>query len=515
MQATPEPRASHVGTSRLFADYLYNFDKVRAYYHLSPIESSSYAASAGAVQCSDEHRARLVEAIREQNSEGPALDLLARPGSVVVATGQQVGLFSGPAYTIYKALTAARIAEDLKAQGVPAVPVFWLATEDHDLAEVNHCWVFNSRHQPVRIDAASGGNPQQPVGGIPIPGNPVEQLRDALGGFPFASEVLELAGETYRPGRTFGEAFSGLLKKLLGKYGLLHLDPLRPAIRELAAPILEAAAARAPELVELLLERNRELVAAGYHAQVLVEPDSTLLFTLEGGRRTPLRKRGGAVPVVNRPEDLSPNALLRPVVQDYLLPTVATVMGPAEVAYMAQSEVLYRSLLGRQPVVVNRASFTLADARCAKLLTRYRLSLEDMADGEEPLRARIAACLVPEGLRRSLEDTAAATGDRLELLRAELAGFDPTLADATDRSSRKILYQVRRLEQKVAREAMRRDQRAGEEASHLYALLYPRRQPQERVYSILPLLAKHGTGLLETVYQNIHPGRADHQMLVV
>ena len=501
--------------SRLFADFLYNFEKVRNFYHLSPIESSSYAVAAGAVQCSDEHRARLVEALREQNEECPALDLLARPGTVVVATGQQVGLFSGPAYTIYKALTAARLAEVLKAQDIPAVPLFWLATEDHDLAEVNHCWVFNSRHQPARIDAASGGNPQQPVGGIPITGDPVEQLRDALGDFPFAGEVLELAGETYRPGRTFGEAFSGLLKKLLGGYGLLHLDPLRPAIRKLAAPILGEAAARAPELVDLLLERNQALEAAGYHAQVLVEPDSTLLFTLEGGRRTPLRKRGGAVPVIDRPEDLSPNALLRPVVQDYLLPTVATVMGPAEVAYMAQSEVLYRSLLGRQPVVVNRASFTLADARCAKLLARYQLSLADLAEGEEPLRARFAAHLVPAGIRRSLEDASAATGERLELLRAELAGFDPTLAEAMDRSRRKILYQVRKLERKVAREAMRRDQRAGEEASHLYALLYPRRQPQERVYSILPLLAKHGTGMLETVYQNIHPGRTEHQMLVL
>jgi bacillithiol synthase len=515
MQTHPVLNASPAGVSRLFADFLYDFEKVRGFYHLPSLESISYQTSADAVRCSDEHRARLLEALREQNGDCPALDLLARPGTFVVATGQQVGLFSGPVYTIYKALTAVRLAQELTARGIPAVPVFWLATEDHDLEEVNHCWVFGPGHQPLRIDAASEGEPQEPVGRIPIKGNPVSRLREVLDDFPFAGEVMQLAEEAYRPGCTFGEAFAGLLKGLLGAYGLLYLDPLRPAIRELAAPILSEAAARAPSLVDLLLERNRDLEAAGYHAQVRVEPGNSLLFTLEGGRRSPLRMKGGHVPAVQRPEDLSPNALLRPVVQDFLLPTVATVMGPAEVAYMAQSEVLYRALLGRQPVVVSRASFTLVDARCAKLMERYRLSLSDLAGGEDDLRARIAGSLVPNGLKRSLEETAAVTGNQFERLRAELAGFDPTLAEAMDRSRQKILYQVQKLERKAAREALRRDQRAGEEAAHLHAMLYPRRQPQERLYCIMPFLAKHGKGLIATVYQNIRLASPDHQMLFV
>ncbi|MFB3778751.1 MAG: bacillithiol biosynthesis BshC [Bryobacteraceae bacterium] len=515
MESTSESSAGAGGASRLFTDFLYDFEKVRAYYRFSGLKSVSYRESAAAIQCADEHRRRLVEALREQNGECPALDLLARPGTCVVATGQQVGLFSGPAYTIYKALTAARLARDLTQQGAPAVPVFWLATEDHDLEEVDHCWVFGQDHQPLRIEAACEGAPGQPVGGVTITGNPVERLREALEGLPFAAEVLELTGAAYGSGRTLGSAFSRLLRGLLGAYGLIHLDPLRPAIRELAAPMLAQAAARAPELVNLLLERNRELESAGYHAQVRVEPSSSLLFTLEGGRRTPLRLKDGGGPAAGQPALLSPNALLRPVVQDYLLPTVAVVMGPAEVAYMAQAEVLYRSLLGRQPVVVSRASFTLADARSAKLMERYRFSLSDLAAGEEELRSRIAGCLVPGGLKRSLEEAAADTADRLERLRAEIAGFDPSLAEAAGRSRRKILYQMSKLERKVAREALRRDERAGREAAGLYGLLYPRRQPQERIYSILPFLAKHGMGLIETVYENLRWDKPGHHVLVV
>jgi uncharacterized protein YllA (UPF0747 family) len=456
-----------------------------------------------------------VDALREQNPDSPAIGRLAQPGTFVVATGQQVGLFLGPAYTIYKALTAVRLAKELDAQGIPAVPVFWMATEDHDLAEVNHCWVFGPEHRPQRIDVPGEDADQRPVGPIPFAGDPAAALSATLTGLPYAGEVLKFAREAYRPGRTFGEAFAALLGRLMQAYGLLLLDPLRPAVRELAAPILAQAAARAPELVRLLLERNRELEAAGYHAQVRVEPESSLLFSLDGSRRAALRLRNGVLPYGGNPESLSPNALLRPVVQDYLLPTVATVMGPAEIAYMAQSEVLYRSLLGRQPVVVNRASFTLADARCRKLMERYGLSLPDLAAGEEALGDRIGRALVPEEIQSDLDGAADAISERLESLRGRLAAFDPTLADAMDRSRKRITYQVERLGRKVAREALRREQRAREEATHMYTLLYPNRQPQERVFSILPLLAEHGLDLIDTVYQSIRPGSPNHQLLFV
>src|SRR5262249_26360814 len=171
--------------------------------------------------------------------------------------------------------------------------------------------------------------------------------------------------------------FRHLLKGILAKFGLLYLDPLEPAIRRIGAPFLADALRAAPELKRRLLARNQELADAGYHAQVLIEPKSSLFFLLENGKRVPLKRADGDfAALASEAEHISPNALLRPVMQDYLLPTVAYIGGPAELAYLAQSQVVYDTLLHRMPVVTPRSGFTLLDARANKLLTRYGLSLQ-------------------------------------------------------------------------------------------------------------------------------------------
>ena len=160
---------------------------------------------------------------RQQNGPSANLDLLAQPGTVAMVTGQQVGLFSGPAYTIYKAVTAARLAKELSARGTPAVPVFWLATEDHDLAEVDHAWVFDSdrgsRLALKRADARANGRPR-PVGGIAIEKAPMDELRRALSGFPHADEVIAMVGEAYPAGVTMGAGFSGAAEEIAGAAGI-------------------------------------------------------------------------------------------------------------------------------------------------------------------------------------------------------------------------------------------------------------------------------------------------------
>ncbi|MCC7174842.1 MAG: bacillithiol biosynthesis cysteine-adding enzyme BshC [Bryobacterales bacterium] len=503
------------GTSRLVADFGYDFPRVSTYYHLSPFDPASYPAAAGAIDYPAERRAALVEALAEQNPGHPALDALAGPRTLVVATGQQVGLFGGPAYTLYKALTAARLARALTDRGLPSVAVFWMATEDHDLAEVSRAWVFDAANQPVKIEAGSGGVSQQPVGPVPIGPGPLDALRRALEGLPFAGEVLGLAEQAYEPGRSYGAAFHALLSRLLSAYGVLFLDPLRPALRRLPAPLLAGALKKIPGLVRQVIARSLELEARGYHAQVRVDETSSLLFVLEDGRRLPLRLGNGAAAEGPAPERLSPNALLRPVVQNYIMPVVAAVMGPAEVSYMAQAEVLHRELLGRMPVIVPRASFSLMDARSAKLMDRYGLALTDVARGEESLKAVLAEKLVPAWLAGRIEETKRSVEESLERLQSGLADFDPTLAEAAARSRRKILYQAGKIERKAGREMLRRDGRAGEEAGHLARLLCPERQLQERFYSILPFLAKHGTGLLETIYGRIRLGSPDHRMPAV
>ncbi len=510
-------------TTKLHADLVYHFDRVSRFYGFDHNEAASYQAAAGQIDFTAAQRASLVETLEEQNGGSPQLSLLAQPGTAAVVTGQQVGLFSGPCYTIYKALSAARLARRLTEQRIPAVTVFWLATEDHDLAEVNHCWSFDGSLRPVRIafDMEPGG--QRPVGGVAPAQYPVAALRESLAAWPHGEEITALVESCYSGGRPLGEAFGNLLRKLLAGYGILFLDPMRPAVRSLAAPLIRRAVERAPDLYRLLSERSRELESSGYHAQVLVEPETSLFFVLEGGQRLALRRNGGdyvaggqrwdAARLAARAETLSPNVLLRPIVQDYLLPTIAYVGGPAELAYLAQCEVAYRALLGRMPVAVPRSGFTLLDARAAKLLSRYELPVTACFHGVEPLRESIAGRLVPPELRAEFDLSQQETLSAIDRLRGRVAAMDGSLGAAVDKSRAKIAYQLAKIEGKVARESLRRDQRARDGAAYLFNLIHPEKHLQERLYSILPFLARHGTGLIDRLFAHVRLDCPDHIVL--
>lgn len=531
---TDSPHAGHSqcirhselpGASALFLDLLYHYDRVAAFYPHRPGDPEAAAQLARQMHFPDERRAALVAALREMNTPSASLELLAQPGTVAVLTGQQVGLLGGPCYTIFKALTAVKMAALLTAEGTPAVPVFWLATEDHDFAEINQAWIFDPTGAPRQLSATTA--PAQagaPVGGTPLGDFSLAELETALADLPFGAELMADVRAHYSDG-TFDGAFLGLMQRWFNRFGLLFVDPLRPAFRELAAPILAQAALATPELMPALRERNRELAAAGYHAQVHLEPDTALLFLLENGQRKKLEWRNGAftakdqtwtpAELAARGAALSGNALLRPVVQDWMFPTVAVVGGPAELAYFAQSEVLYRRLLGHIPVPVSRAGFTLISARAQKLLERYGLRVEQTFQRADLLQQRIAATLVPAEVATTLGGAREEIGRQLDRVRTQLAGFDATLVAALDKSRAKMLHQVAKLEAKAAREAMRRNERAAQEAAYLTHWLYPEQHLQERLYSAVPLLATYGPDLLDNIYASIHLDCPDHQALAL
>lgn len=517
------------GTSKLFSDLIYHYDRVENFFPHRPGDTQSLMRSAQ-FQYPDSRRAALVKALTPLNSGNPSLELLARPGTVAIVTGQQVGLFSGPAYSIYKALSAIKAARDLTEHGVPAVPVFWVATEDHDFAEVDHAWVFGADYQPVRIRLSGVEHgASRPVGGVRLDHPPVPELRRALEGLPFADDAVAIVERAYTSGAahgtTMGGAFAQMLRELFAPMGLLLIDPLIPAVREIGAPLLSEAVERMPELVEALLARSAELVERGYHAQVLVDKSTSLTFLLEGGERLALRRSNGfytalhhkwtAAEVARRGVDLSPNALLRPVMQDYILPTAAYFGGPAELAYLAQSQVLYEKLLGRQPAALPRASFTLLDERSQKRLVRYQLAPPDLFSGEQALHDRIAAKLVPDRLRARLETTKSAFGTALDALKCDLDAFDVTLAAAVATNRRKIQYQADKITRKTATQIMARDEQATRDARALNGFVFPEKHLQERLYSIVPFLAKFGPGLMDELYSAVRLECPDHQFVVV
>jgi bacillithiol biosynthesis cysteine-adding enzyme BshC len=511
-------------TSSLFADVLYHPDRTAPFYPHPYRDLNDFRVAAAQVQLSDDRRASLVAALRQINPASAALERLAQPGTVAVVTGQQVGLFSGPSYTIYKVLHAVRLAARLTEEGIPAVPLFWLATEDHDFAEVNHTWVFDAAHRPIQLEMKRSAS-AQPVGEVTLAAPPIRELRAAFYGMPFGDETADLVEETYRGGNTMGRAFGELLRRLLDGFDVPQVDPMQPAFRALAAPAMRRAVEAAPDLTAAILARNKELTDAGYHAQVHVEPQTSFFFLLENGKRLTLRRHNSEYvlngrrftteELADRAESLSPNAILRPVIQDSVLPTVAYIGGPAEVAYLAQSEAIYRTILGRMPVAVPRTGFTILDQRTEKLMTRYGIAFTDLFHGEDVLRQRIAAHIIPPTLRRTIEDTHASVDTAIDRLRRELAVFDPTLAEAMTRSARKIQYQIGKIERKAGNEAMRRDERAARDAAYIYGLIYPERHLQERLYTILPFLATHGPELITTIHDAIQLDCPDHRLMVV
>lgn len=516
------------GASRLFTDLIYHFDKVAAFYDYAPYETDSFAKAAAAISFPAERRAALVAALAEQNPGNPMLERLAQPGTVAVVSGQQVGLHGGPLYTILKALTAVRLSETLTEQGIVAVPVFWLATEDHDLEEINQAWLFDGQGKPAVVRTAAVNPGPGPVGPIPIAEAGLTEIRALLAGQPFAEEAMALAETAYGgAGATFGSAFARLMQLVLGRFNLLFLDPLAPAIRRLGAPLLRQALEQVPSLTEALLARNQQLESAGYHAQVHVEATGTQLFLLEGGRRVALRRTADgfttdgkgptldAAALAAQAENLSPNAILRPVMQDFMLPTVAYVGGPAELAYFAQSQVLYHQLLGRMPVVLHRASFTLLDPKVKKLMDRYHLSLRDIFTYEAELRERMAAKLLPPELAGKFAALRESVQRTLAGLDAELAAVEPGLHNSVARMKAKVLYQLGRMEAKAARELQRKDEVALRHVTLLHEALYPHRHPQERLYGVLPFLARYGLGLVDDLYANIRTECPDHQVALL
>lgn len=522
MESSCVRQTSIPGTSKLFGDFLYHFDRVNDFFpwHFGNFED--LVESAQTINFPQNRRSQIVRALRKQNPDSAALDQLEKPGTVAVVTGQQVGLLSGPCYTVFKALSAVRVAAHLTRQGTPAVPVFWLATEDHDLAEVDHAWLFDQDGTPVKITAEGGSVAGSPVGNVEISQLDLGEISKAIGGFPFASPVIERIEKHYCPGTTFGRAFHDLVRDILGGFDLIYLDPLEPQIRQICAPFLSEVVGRVPELIAELNQRSAELERRGYHAQVHLDKNASLLFSLEGGKRVALKYKDGRFTSKDRSFDagelaehaanLSPNALLRPVMQDYLLPTVSYVGGPAEVAYMAQSQVLYQRLLGRMPVIYPRHSFTLLDARAAKLLDRYGIHVPELLDSQDRVKAAIASKLVPHDLRSELAALRSGLTSSLTAVREKLLRFDPTLAAATDKSIAKISYQLDKLAAKTARETMHRDQRAATDAQYLSNLIYPQRHLQERFYSILPFLAKHGLDLPQRIYEETTLSCPDHML---
>ena len=524
-------------TTPLFTDLLYNYPKVRQFFPRSPDLAQWAEQQVGTIRYDPARRRKVAAILERQNRAwGASPSTLKnverlRAGAACVVTGQQVGLLGGPLFSIFKALGAIRLAERASELGVECVPMFWLATEDHDLAEINHTTLLASDSSLQPVATPTQGAPDAPVSDIRL-GEEIREPLEMAAAILGDSEITDLLRRCYQPGETLGSAFAKLFTALVGRWGVVMLDASDPELHALAQPIYRSAIERAEELDQALLERDRELLSSGYHDQVKVTELSTLLFAIQNGSRVVIHRGNGVARAADfrigkekisreelleridaEPRHFSANVLLRPVVQDYLLPTLAYTGGPAECAYFAQAAVVYEKLLGRVTPAVPRFSATLVEPKAANLLERYGLKLTDVFHGQEHLREVLAERALPADLKQAFEDASRSLEETLSRIEQGLQRLDPTLVDAAQNAGSKMRYQLDRLQGKAARAELLRSEVLDRHASLLNNLLFPHKDLQEREIAGVSFLARHGMELLEKLYQAANSSCPDHQVV--
>jgi bacillithiol biosynthesis cysteine-adding enzyme BshC len=524
--------------SPLFRDYLAGQGAAPGFFEGGRFDLPALEAAAQrVVQRRDLPRAEVSAAlVKQQRTRGAdraaeRASLLAEPLTTAVVTGQQAGLFGGPLFVLWKALGAIQAARALEAKrGAPVVPVFWVATDDHDFAEIRSASVLDEtgmlrtlRYAPAREPA---GQPASHIVLDATISSLIEEARALLRPGLHKDAALDTVAAAYRPGETLGGAFARLLSSLLPD--LVVLDPGDPALKSLMVPLLAREIRENSPTSRLALAAGQGLLDAGYHQQVPVRAGFLNVFVVMGGERRALGTHNGTVEVrglgrrmsveeavrelESNPVDWSPGALLRPVVQDALLPTVGYVAGPAEIAYHAQIGPSYAHFALSRPVLLPRPSATLVEPAQARALEAEGLQLADLQADPETLVARWAKEAYPE-IEASFARAREAIERELQAVSAALSVQDPTLGGAADAARGRALHPIDALHEKALRALKKRDQARADRLRRTRDALFPGGALQERGLSLFGVLARHGLPVLADLESRLDPWARGHQVI--
>jgi len=518
------------GLSRLFLDYCAGAPSLQGFYPWLPT-----AGTLPQRPPVPAHWPELVRLLAEQNPSAPAQDALQalRQGAGIMVTGQQVGLFGGPLFTPFKAATAIARARQSTACGSRHVAVFWLATEDHDFAEIDHV-LFPARRELRKLQYKASLGAARPVGGVVLDDS-ISPLLDEAWELLGTSDAMDALVAAYKPGRSFAQAFADFYSAAFAAQGLLVIDASSRAFHALGSPVLRAAIERADELHAALLDRDSVLVEAGYHAQVAVTAQSSLLFLIDSrtGARVALKRTAPTATepaglwqagrqsystadllgiLDSEPERISPSALLRPVFQDCLLSTTAIVGGPAEIAYFAQSAVLYEKILGRVTPSMARFSATLVEPAVGELLKKHEVTLERLFTLDHS--ASLAQILAARALPIEGKQLLASAGNALDAELTPLVDWMQTVDEGLGRSAKtsasKMRYQMNRLRNLAANFKLQKEEALARQAETISQSLFPGGVLQERVHGAAWWLARFGFELNEQLVEQAGKAEIGH-----
>ncbi len=530
------------GHQNLFLDYLYEFENVKEYYKYNfkdkenykkifrRISESQRAVKSGLGNILKSQYAGLKISKKTKRN----LELFSKENTLAVVTGQQLGILGGPMYTFYKIITVIKLCNHLNERydEFNFVPVFWLEADDHDFNEVRSINIINNDNNIKIIEYKNDIDPddtKRSVGLIEIDDTIIDffnQLKENLRDTEFKKPLLDTLESIYSPGKTFKTSFVELIHSLFDGYGLVILDPTDKRLKEKLKPVFRKEITDFRKHTEKLVFVSAKLEEV-YNAQVKINPVN-LFFSTNDGRYSiePVenefrlkRKRKSFTKeellelVENEPERFSPNVLLRPICQDYILPTAFYIAGPSEIAYFAQVTPLYDFYEIQTPIIYPRASATLMEANINKTLEKYQLSVNEIFMGVDELKKNVVESLsknnVDEIFTKTMNDIEIA----FDNLREKLFDLDKTIADNSKKYRSKISNTLNELRNKAEHAQNKKYEVTLRQLDRACNLLYPNGNLQEREINCTYFINKYGKGFLQRIFSDLEIDKFEHQII--
>ncbi|MEW6050587.1 MAG: bacillithiol biosynthesis cysteine-adding enzyme BshC [Candidatus Zixiibacteriota bacterium] len=523
-----------LGYSKLYLDFLADLPSARRLYG-----SGDLPAVAQQLDRHAAHRPSMVHILRCQNTAFgasertlAAIEQLLDPKALCVFAGQQAGLFGGPMMTLIKALGAVNRARQFSQElGRPVVPIFWIAADDHDFAEANHTWLLNRESELVRVSYDTPPASALSMGKTRFSDQEaldraISAYRASLGETEFTLWLYDLLDRSYTSGETFVSAFGRFMAALTTDTGLILFDPSDPEVKRLAAPFFGSMLDRQVAITDAIHGANQLLRESGYHVQVEKDQQATHLF-LDQNARTPVTRDSGQFRAGDRsydehelrsiidsePERLSPDALLRPVMQSYLLPVVGQLGGPSEIAYFAQMSSLFPLFDLPAPVRLARPTLTLVESRYEKMMDEFGITFDELTGDIELVVNRVLTASFPADLEQRYSQLRADVASRFEEFSSQSLQFDPSVSEFAKQTFGKIDFSLRQFEDKLFAGHKKKQKEMRDRLYRLGRSLYPNRGLQERTLNVAYFVAKHGREIVSFVHQRMDANQTAHQLI--
>ena len=520
-------RPRDIGGSLLVRDYLSAVPQALHFYGSSPFSLSTYERKLAEVSDRFDRAKRQEVAAAVRPSTENARRRLTRfveEGGAVITTGQQAGFLTGPLYTIHKALSAVALANYLEGKlGVVVLPVFWIASEDHDWDEVNHTFMIDRVGKLRKFELPSEDRRPLPMSERSLEGDLdslTDEIRHFVGSKGDASDYVTRILDAYRvPGRRVADGFRAALEVIFRDVDILITDAADPVVKQTSSVVLRASLLDAQRHEEVLSARTKSIAEAGYSSQVAVLEGGVNLFLRTSGGRERLyrrgddfsaRERGEILPrtqllelLEREPGRFSPNVFLRPVVESTVFPALAYVGGPGEIAYFAQVSALFSEFGIIPPAFVPRFSGTVVEPHVEKAVSALRLGEEQLRERREVLIDRLAREAIPDGAVHALESLREQLATGFEALLESSDGIEQGLEGALGAVRNRIQLELHRSEKKIIRALKRSDLASLQQLERVLNALQPHGEPQDRVLNILPFLARYRGHLLREIERAI------------